>query len=186
MTFPHFLRIIIRMKAKTDVWLHILRAILFVGLLATLWLIFANSAQNGEASSSQSVSVTHKVQEVVGAIDPTSPIATATGAEFDFLHACIRNIAHFLEYALLGACAFGLFLSYSRGKRYAFFPVAFACLTAVFDEFTQTLADGRAAEWTDFLVDSVGVLAGSVFALVVFFIGLLIVRRTISNVRVRS
>ena len=175
------MRIIIRMKTKTDIWVHILRAILFAGLVATLWLIFFNSAQSGETSAEQSATVTHKVQEIVGAINPTSPIATATGAEFDFLHACIRNFAHFCEYAMLGVCSFGLYLSFSRGKRYAFFPVAFACLTAVFDELMQTFLDGRAAEWTDFLVDSIGVLTGSVCALAIFFVGLLIVKRTVRN-----
>lgn len=186
MTFGLFLRIIIRMKTKTDVWVHILRAILFAGILATLWLIFFHSAQSGDVSATQSVTVTHKVQEVVGAINPSSPIATATGAEFDFLHACIRNLAHFCEYALLGVCSFGLYLSFSREKRYAFFPVAFAWLTAVFDEFTQTLSDGRAAEWTDVLVDGVGVLTGSVCALAVFLVGFLIVKRTVRNLGAKS
>jgi VanZ family protein len=174
------------MKIKTDKIRIVWRVITTLACALMLLFIFSNSLQTAEASSKQSLAMVDTIQDVASVIAPQSPIATATGAEFDFLHACIRNIAHFLEYALLGSCAFGLFLSYSRGKRYAFFPVAFACLTAVFDEFTQTLSDGRAAEWTDFLVDSVGVLAGSVFALVVFFIGLLIVRRTISRVRVRS
>jgi VanZ family protein len=122
----------------------------------------------------------------LGAIDPTSPIATATGAEFDFLHACIRNFAHLFEYAVLGVCSFGLYLSYTRQKRYALFPVAFACLTAVFDEFMQTLSDGRVAEWRDFLVDGVGVLLGSACALAVFFVGYLIVKRTLRNMGAQS
>ena len=64
--------------------------------------------------------------------------------------------------------------------------MAFAWLTAVFDEFTQTLSDGRAAEWTDVLVDGVGVLTGSVCALAVFLVGFLIVKRTVRNLGAKS
>ena len=39
----------------------------------------------------------------------------------------------------------------------------------------------RAAEWTDFVVDGIGVFTGSVCALAVFFVGLLIVKRTVRN-----
>ena len=112
------------MREKTH-WSVTLVRILLIVLSLCIWtFIFYNALSDGEASSKQSHSVTVSVQEAVGAINPSSPIATAKGESFDFLHAHIRNLAHFLQYFALGACVFGAYLSFAKkgNVRYAYVP----------------------------------------------------------------
>ena len=157
------------MDTKKGVWIHIVRVLFLALTVCVLCFIFANSSKDGETSEAESVQVTVQVQEIVGAIAPDSPIATATGEEFDLLHAFVRNAAHFLEYALLGACMFASYLSFTRKKRYAVLVPLTIAFVSVFDEYTQTLAAGRGAELSDVLVDLSGGVAGCGFSLVVFW-----------------
>ncbi|MBQ8323078.1 MAG: VanZ family protein [Clostridia bacterium] len=145
-------------------------------LLVYAW-IFSNSATVGAQSSAQSHSVTKTVQKIVGVFAPDSFIATAAGEDFDRLHSAIRTLAHFCEFALLGALLTWCYASYTRDKAFAFLPVALVVLTPIFDEAVQSFTGGRAAEVADLLVDTAGGLAGCVFALVTLWIGFAVSRR---------
>ena len=160
------------MQEKTHWTIWVLRVLLIGLTLGMLWFIFGNASADGVASSQQSYSVTVKVQEVVGAIAPNSPIATATGASFDLLHACIRDLAHFLEYFALALCAFGTYLSFVKegAWRFAYISPCFVFLTVAADEYVQTLTVGRAAEFADFAVDCTGAFCGICIALMIFAI----------------
>ena len=94
LTFGGIYRIIYSME-KRKLAIYITRALLITLTVLTLAFILRNGLASGEVSASESHSVTEAVQEVVGAIDPDSPIATATGEQFDLLHACVREAAHF-------------------------------------------------------------------------------------------
>lgn len=148
----------------------ITRVILIVLSLCLWTFIFSNALSDGETSSQQSQTVTESVQEVVGAIDPDSPIATATGESFDLLHACIRNLAHFLQYFALGACVFGSYLSFVKkgNRRYGYIPPCLLFLTVAVDEYLQSLTDGRASEFTDVVTDCTGFACGICLALLAF------------------
>jgi VanZ family protein len=150
--------------------IYIVRAVLIALTLVMLCCVLRNGLASGEASAAQSHSVTETVQEVVGAIDPDSPIATATGAEFDLLHACVRNFAHFFEYFLLALFACGSFLSFVCPGRwkFSFIPPCFVGLTIAVDEWLQSLTAGRAGQLSDVLVDSLGALLGLGLALLVY------------------
>lgn len=167
------------MKTKQTITIYIVRILLIMLTLSLLWFIFSNATADGEASSEQSYSVTITVQEVVGAIDPDSPIATATGEDFDILHACVRDAAHLLQYLALGAAAFGTYLSFANREKwgFAYIPPCFLFLTAATDEYMQTLTAGRAAEFSDLAVDCTGALIGIAFAFFVYGIVLLIAHR---------
>ena len=167
------------MKIKSVWILYILRALLIISTLLVLAFIFSNAVATGEDSSKQSTEITVKVQEVVAVIAPNSPIATASGEDFDVLHSFVRTLAHFAEYALLGACSFGTFLSFmQKGRwRYAFFTPAFLALTAAVDEFAQSLTAGRAAQFADFTVDCLGSACGMAVALLVYGLVVLILNK---------
>lgn len=162
------------MREQKSIVIYLLRVLFLVLTALTLVFIFAQSTQDGEASSQQSEQVTVQVQEIVGAIAPESPIATATGEQFDLLHALVRSAAHFVEYATLGLFAFASYLSFTRKKRYApLVPLAIA-FVAVFDECVQTMTAGRAAQGEDLLTDILGGGIGCLFALIMFCIVLLL------------
>ena len=160
------------MTKKERIILTIVRIVLIIGTLLSLWFIFANGTATGEASSNQSHVVTDKVQDVVGAINPSSPIANATGAEYDFLHACIRDFGHFAQYLLLGACAYGTYFSFKGvgNWQFSFIPVCSVFFVASTDEYIQSLVPGRGAEFTDVMVDMMGCAVGFLIALAVFAI----------------
>lgn len=166
------------MKAKNGVWIHLLRALFLTLTVCMLFFIFHQSSQDGETSSQQSVEVTVQVQQIVGAIDPDSPIATAEGEDFELLHAFVRTAAHCVEYGLLGACMFASYLSFTRKKRYAVLIPLSIVLVAIFDEYTQTFSGGRAAELMDILVDSAGGLMGCVFTTLVFLLIRLLIKHS--------
>ena len=158
------------MREKTHWSVIVVRVLLIVLSLCIWFFIFSNALADAETSSQQSHSVTVSVQEVVGAINPESPIATATGESFNLLHAHIRNLAHFLQYFALGTCVFGAYLSFAKkgNWRYGYVPLCLLFLTVAVDEYLQSLTAGRVSEFADFATDSMGFTCGVVLALLVF------------------
>ncbi|MBQ7923831.1 MAG: VanZ family protein [Clostridia bacterium] len=166
------------MKGKTKTWrsvcLRVFTTLLCVGLLT--W-IFSNSLQPAETSSAQSAGVVEIVQEVVSVFAPDSPIATATGEDYDTLHSVIRTLAHFTEFAVLGALFVCCWRSYTAKKAYLALPIAGICVTPVVDELLQTFSDGRAMELADVFVDMLGGACGGVAALFALWAALAIVKK---------
>ena len=76
----------------------------------------------------------------------------------------MRVLAHFAEYALLGALAYWTYRAYTDEKIWAVTP--FACVLAVpmIDEVLQNFTEGRAFQWADILIDCGGAWAGCLFA----------------------
>ncbi|MBR4943723.1 MAG: VanZ family protein [Clostridia bacterium] len=155
----------INMMKKT-VGLYLLRATLILLCVCTVGFIFYNSIQTGEQSAKQSETAVDFVQEVVGAVAPESPIATATGEEREKLHVTVRTMAHFTEFMALGLFATWCYISFTSKKKWLFAPLLFTALTAVADEFLQKFTFGRASEFIDVLADVLGGTTGFFFALV--------------------
>ena len=101
LTCGHFSRIIVNMKSGqetkgTNRALRVLAALLLTALsAAAVWFIFSNSLRDAASSSSQSQTVTEGVQDAIGTIAPSSPVANAEGEDFARLHAFVRKCAHF-------------------------------------------------------------------------------------------
>lgn len=156
-------------KVQWKLWLlRILLTVLCIG--AFVW-IFSNSLQTGEASSEKSETVVDAVQNVAGVIAPDSFVATAKGEDRAFLHDIIRKLAHFAEFALLGALLTWCYFSYTRSKAFAFLPVALVWFTPIVDEFLQSFSSGRASELVDIFVDTAGGICGILFAALTLLIG---------------
>ena len=68
----------------------------------------------------------------------------------------IRKIAHFAEYAVLGALLFGA----EDVHHGLWFPPCFGLLAALADETIQLLSDGRSGQVSDVWLDLAGFLAG--------------------------
>ena len=147
-------------------WRVILTALL-VGLLG---FIFSNSLQTGEQSTAQSGGAVALVQKIAKKIAPNSFVATATGEDYDTLHAFVRLAAHFLEFCALGAVMVWCFYSYTLKKTHAFFAFIATCITACLDELLQTFTQGRGAELKDIFVDCLGGAVGAVFAALVIVV----------------
>lgn len=163
-----------RRKGKQNVILLALKILLPVACCLWITFILANSLQTAGESSTQSATVVETVQRVAKIIAPESTIANATGETYDKLHSAVRACAHILEFAVLGALLSWCYFAYTQEWKFFFIPCLAPLLVALVDEWLQTFVDGRAWEATDLLLDSLGGVAGVMFAALSVVLGLLI------------
>lgn len=140
----------------------LLLRILFTAL-TLLWMltIFLFSQQNADASDRTGGTVTAFLQRLF-----FPAYSDAPAEEFERfmgnLTYFVRKAAHFSEYLILGTLLSLTLGSYgiSYGKR-IFFSILAGVLYAAFDEFHQLFVPGRSGAVFDVLIDSTGVVFGS-------------------------
>ena len=159
------------MKNKTS-W--ILPAVFALLVLVVMGLIFYFSSENGLQSTSTSNGVT---KWIIGIINPgyESMAAADKAAYFSKVAHYVRKAAHFSEYFLLGLFSSLLVVSLLElfGKKNVLFfliPVGFSFLYAVFDEYHQRFVGGRAAQFTDVLIDTAGAVVATAFVALIFYL----------------
>lgn len=139
-------------------------------VLTILWMgiIFLFSSQSGEASSETSGRIVDRIAPIL-IRDFENLSDTVRRSRIDWLTHIIRKLAHFFEYAFLGLLSF-FALPWNRLKRLPQILIAFGIgvFYAATDEFHQNFSSGRSPAVTDVLIDSAGVLAGILFAWLVF------------------
>ena len=124
-------------------WLIAARVVFTLALVGCIAFIFSNSMQVAEASSGASGRVLVLMQRV------------------------LRRLGHFCEYGLEGFLLMLCMRVYSRHPlRHISVPVLGGVLTALTDETIQLFSSGRSSQVTDVWLDSAGVLAGILAALV--------------------
>ena len=143
--------------------------------------ILYNSIQNAVESARQSSRAVEVVQQVVAVVAPNSPIVTATGSAYDRLHAVVRVMAHFSEYALLGLLAGWCYRSYTNKRIWLLIPTIFLTVLACVDEWLQTFTEGRGGQFVDILVDMLGGGVGLVFALFTVWLTIKWIRKRSEN-----
>lgn len=148
-------------------------------LLCLFWLgfIFSNSMQNGEASGEQSKEVHKIVNDVAQSIGIQKPITEAQ----------IRTSAHFTEFAVLAFLECWVLAAFGMLRKglpvwmpaVGFLAVVADCfLMACVDETIQRFSSGRAAEWKDVGVDTLGgVLAVTCILIAFLTVRLISVRK---------
>ena len=154
-----------RMEKTKEKLVWAVRIFLTVACAFAVGFILYNSIQPAVESSKQSSRVVEMVQTVVAVFAPDSPIVTATGRDYERLHGVVRTLAHFSEYALLGALGAWCYRSYTNKKIWLCVVDGGVTLMAVLDEWLQTFSAGRGAQFTDVVVDVLGGGVGIVFAL---------------------
>lgn len=157
-------------KKQTNRIRFALKILLPIACVAWIAFIFSNSLQTGTQSSEQSATVVEIVQQVAQAIAPSSPIATATGEAYDKLHTVVRKIAHFTEFAGLGALLCWCYFAYTNVYKRVWIPILCGFAVPVVDEFLQTLTSARACSAVDMCIDASGCLFGQLVAWVVVLV----------------
>ncbi len=151
--------------------IYLIRAVSFVLAILTAVMIYSFSADTAEESSELSSNITDKVLSTVGIDKETMPPAeyeeVKTKTEFS-----IRKLAHFSEYALLGACVFVFFFTFGKRKWLTILLTLAVCMPyAAFDEWHQAFVPGRGPGIRDVLIDSAGALFGAVVVIAVVQLG---------------
>lgn len=77
------------------------------------------------------------------------------------------TLAHFVEYAVLGGLLYAALLLDSRPGRSAVLAVLIASAYGATDELHQMLTPGRVPDVMDWVVDTLGALAGTAAALAI-------------------
>lgn len=129
---------------KTDKRRIIYRILSLVILFIIMLFVFLLSHQTADDSSQTSGQLTSFLSLIFGENIPDG---------------LIRTIAHFIEFGALGFFMNNAFFAFKE-KGYIFLPVLFSFLYCVTDEIHQLFIPGRAFQFTDLLVDFIGVFAG--------------------------
>lgn len=139
-----------------DKRLLIARIVMTVLSAGAVCFIFGNSLMNAEDSSEFSE----------GVLEMLNRLLCSLRIDFELDSFTVRKAAHFTEFALLGAllCSTAYLYLFKR-LRSALIAMTLGALTAVCDELIQTMSEGRACQISDMLIDTSGVLTGTLIVL---------------------
>ncbi len=133
---------------------------LALSLVFTL-VIFWHSAQDGQASTAESSTVTGALQQVVAFFSPGTTVQEGA----------VRKAAHFLEFFILSILWLMTLRAFTRRLLSNIcIPLFLGLSTAVTDESIQLFSEGRCAQVQDVLLDFSGYLAGTVLCLALLFL----------------
>ena len=135
------------------------RVLFTLALAGCIWFIFSNSMAVADVSSVSSGRVLQLLQAVLRRLGMPGLAQRLT------MH-IVRKMAHFCEYTLEGFLLMLCMRVYSRHPlRHITVPMLAGVLTALTDETIQLFSEGRSSQVTDVWLDSAGVLAGILAAL---------------------
>jgi VanZ family protein len=134
------------------------RLILWIVVVLTTAFIFGQSLYDQETSKKQSVAVQEKVVE---------PVHKALTGE-DTIHYDIRDVAHTVEFAILGLELLLLVRSNKRILQWLK-SISYCGLAALIDETIQHFS-GRAPQLIDIWHDILGAIVGSVIGVILLFV----------------
>ena len=150
----------IKKEQHPSPWLIAGRVVFTLALIGCIAFIFSNSMAVAEVSSVSSGRVLQLLQAVLRRLGHPALAQRLT------MH-IVRKMAHFCEYTLEGFLLMLCMRVYSRHPlRHITVPMLGGVLTALTDETIQLYSPGRSSQVTDVWLDSVGVLAGILAALV--------------------
>lgn len=147
----------------------ILKRIIFIlVLIATFFIIFNFSEQNGEESGNISRKVTEFIVEIVS---KTKTMDFKLKLHYiEKLHPIIRKLAHFSIYAVVGFSVMGFMCTFNiRNMLKVIISFGVGVTYAISDEIHQYFIPDRGPSIIDVGIDSMGVLTG-IFLLVILII----------------
>ena len=134
-------------------------------ILIVLWmiLVFYLSNQVANESSQLSGGLTRKILEAVHMLDGKTTEQQA------IIETIVRKLAHFFLYALGGILIFLHVNLYKiTEKRKVIISWTIGTAYAITDEIHQLFVPGRSGEIRDVFIDSLGVITGIIFLLLIF------------------
>lgn len=146
---------------KQKQWKSVLKPLTFLPVIFMLCTIFGFSNQNAEVSGGLSQKVSRQVVTVYDSLFHQNWDEEVIEQHARRIEYPIRKAAHVTEYLILTLLTVLPLSVYGlRGKKLIF--VSFLCciLSAAGDEFHQSFIPGRSPQFTDVLVDSIGILIG--------------------------
>ena len=151
---------LIKKEQHPSPWLIAGRVVFTLALIGCIAFIFSNSMAVADVSSVSSGRVLQLLQAVLRRLGMPGLAQRLT------MH-LVRKLAHFCEYTLEGFLLMLCMRVYTRQYvRHISVPMLGGVLTAMADETIQIYSPGRSSQVTDVWLDSAGVLAGILIALI--------------------
>ena len=149
----------IKKEQHPSPWLIAGQVVFTLALIGCIAFIFSNSMAVADVSSVSSGRVLQLLQAVLRHLGMPGLAQRLT------MH-IVRKMAHFCEYTLEGFLLMLCMRVYTRRYvRHISVPMLAGVLTALTDETIQLFSQGRSSQVTDVWLDSAGVLAGILAAL---------------------
>ena len=138
------------------------RWILYILLGLIVFFIWDNSMQNGGSSDGFSLIFAETFAPIVNKLGFHGNIWT--------LNRIVRKLAHLTEFTILGS------LLYTILRRYITYgtvikTIGLGMLIASLDEFIQRFSPGRSSQFSDVVIDTIGVVIGIFLVKLVYSIG---------------
>lgn len=138
-----------------------LRILAFIPMLFMMLLIWGFSANTGDTSSEQSISV---VSRVISVVEKTTGIELTEEERIcweERIHTPVRKLAHMTEYMVFSCTVAFPFLLYKKRKDWITKITFSICVCyASIDEIHQLFVPDRSGQIKDVLIDTVGILIG--------------------------
>jgi len=144
------------------------RIIFLILIIINCITIFYFSNQVADVSSTSSGRIVNFIANLLPGIK-NMPEEEKEVICSEVLQPIIRKTAHFSIYALLGFFTINFALTY-KGTNYqkCLYSWLFGTVYAMTDEIHQLFIQGRSGEFRDICIDSLGVITGIIFALLIF------------------
>ena len=151
-------------SGRISPWVIAGRGVVTLALVGCVAFIFSNSMAVASVSSQSSGRALTLLQGILRRLGHPGMAARLT-------QHIVRKLAHFCEYTLEGFLLMLCMRVYSRHPlRHISVPLLGGVLTALADETIQLYSPGRSSQVTDVWLDSVGVLAGILAALILMML----------------
>lgn len=137
------------------------RWILYILLGLIVFFIWDNSMQNGGSSDGFSLLFAETL----------TPITNKLGFHGNIwiLNRIVRKLAHLTEFTILGSVLYMIlrrYITYGTVIKTIGLGMLIACL----DEFIQLFSPGRSSQFSDILIDTVGIFIGVLVVKLVYYI----------------
>lgn len=142
--------------------INIIRGILIILLAGTFYMIFGFSSQNSEESTGVSMSVSEAIINITNK-NENADIKYQLAKNIEPI---IRKLAHFSVYTLVGFLIMSLVSTYNLTlKKRIIITIVSGFIYACSDEIHQLFVNGRSGEIRDVLIDTSGVLLGTLISI---------------------
>ena len=138
------------------------RWILYIVLGLIVFFIWDNSLQNGGSSDGFSLIFAEKL----------APIAHNLGFHGNIwaLNRIVRKLAHLTEFTILGGVLYAILRRYIEYGTVCK-TIGLGMAIAILDEFIQRFSPGRSSQFSDVVIDTIGVVIGIFLVKLVYSIG---------------
>ena len=137
------------------------RWILYILLGLIVFFIWDNSMQNGGSSDGFSLIFAETFAHIVNKLGFHGNIWT--------LNRIVRKLAHLTEFTILGGVLYAIlrrYITYGTVIK----TIGLGMLIASLDEFIQLFSPGRSSQFSDILIDTVGIFIGILVVKLVYYI----------------